>query len=101
MLQPQFITYEITSIYATFFVAAMMFGAAALYGKVTKKVTQSQLDRIVEEYNKGRREYQAEITQNENGTYNLPMNFPIGIADIEYYRDLSGFPGGKEDIILK
>ena len=32
-----FFTYEITSIYATFFVAAMMFGAAALYGKVTKK----------------------------------------------------------------
>lgn len=65
-------------------------------GKVTKKITQSDLDRIVQEYNDTKRDYQAEITVNEDGTYNLPMNFPVGIADIEHYRDLSNFPDGKE-----
>lgn len=65
-------------------------------GKVTKKITQTDFDRIVQEYNSNKRDYQAEITVNADGTYNLPMNFPIGIADIENYRDLSDFPGGKE-----
>jgi len=65
-------------------------------GKVTKKITQSDLDRIIQEYNDTKRDYQDEITTNEDGTYNLPMNFPIGIADIEHYRNLSNFQGKKE-----
>lgn len=65
-------------------------------GKVTKKITQKDLERIIEEYSATKRNYQDEITINSNGTYNLPMNFPIGIADIEHYRDLSNFPNGKE-----
>jgi hypothetical protein len=65
-------------------------------GKVTKKITQADLDRITQEYNNSKRDYQAEITINEDGTYNLPMNFPIGISDIEHYKDLSNFPDGKE-----
>lgn len=69
---------------------------ALVNGKVTKRIIQSNLDRIVQEYNDNKRNYQDEISVNEDGTYNLPMNFPIGIADIEHYRDLSDFPDGKE-----
>lgn len=65
-------------------------------GIVTKKITQVDFDRIVQEYNDTRRNYQDEITINEDGTYNLPINFPVGISDIEHYRDLSEFPDGKE-----
>ena len=65
-------------------------------GVVTKRITQVDFDRIMQEYNKTKRDYQDEITMNEDGTYNLPINFPVGIADIENYRDLSDFPEGKE-----
>ena len=50
----------------------------------------------MKEYNDTKRDYQDEITINEDGTYNLPINFPVGISDIEHYRDLSNFPDGKE-----
>ena len=50
----------------------------------------------MQEYNDTKRDYQDKITANEDGTYNLPMNFPVGISDIEHYRDLSDFPDGKE-----
>lgn len=65
-------------------------------GVVTKRITQKDLDRIIQEYNDTKRDYQDEITVNEDGTYNLPLNFPIGISDIEHYRDLSDFPDEKE-----
>ena len=65
-------------------------------GKITKKITQGDFNRIIQEYNDTKRDYQGKITINEDGTYNLPMNFPIGIDDIEHYRDLSNFPDGKE-----
>ena len=66
-------------------------------GIATKRITQKDLARIIQEYNATRRDYQDEITiNNEDGTYNLPLNFPIGIADIEHYRDLSDFPDEKE-----
>lgn len=65
-------------------------------GVITKKITQTDFDRIMKEYNDTKRDYQDEITANEDGTYNLPMNFPVGISDIEHYRDLSDFPDGKE-----
>ena len=65
-------------------------------GVVTKRITEADFDRIMQEYNDTKRDYQDEITANEDGTYNLPMNFPIGISDIEHYRDLSDFPDGKE-----
>ncbi len=65
-------------------------------GVVTKRITQEDLYRIIQEYNDTRRDYQEEITINEDGTYNLPINFPVGISDIEHYRDLSNFPDGKE-----
>lgn len=65
-------------------------------GVVTKRITQEDLDKIIQEYNDTKRDYQDEITVNEDGTYNLPINFPVGISDIEHYRDLSDFPDGKE-----
>lgn len=65
-------------------------------GVVTKRITQTDFDRIMQEYNNTRTDYQDEITINEDGTYNLPINFPVGISDIEHYRDLSEFPDGKE-----
>lgn len=65
-------------------------------GVITKKITQTDFDKIMKEYNDTKRDYQDEITANEDGTYNLPMNFPVGISDIEHYRDLSDFPDGKE-----
>ncbi len=65
-------------------------------GAVTKRITQENLDRIIQEYNNTKRDYQDEITINEDGTYNLPINFPVGISDIEHYRDLSDFSDGKE-----
>jgi hypothetical protein len=65
-------------------------------GIVTKRITQTELDRIMQEYNDTKRDYQDEITVNKDGTYNLPLNFPLGISDIEHYRDLSEFPDGKE-----
>ena len=61
-------------------------------GVVTKRITRADFDRIMQEYNDTKRDYQDEITLNEDGTYNLPMNFPVGISDIEHYRDLSDFP---------
>ena len=67
-----------------------------LNGVVTKKITQIELDRIRQEYNNTKRDYQEEITTNEDGTYSLPINFPVGISDIEHYRNLSDFPNGKE-----
>lgn len=65
-------------------------------GVVAKRITRVDFDRIMQEYNDTKRDYQDEITANEDGTYNLPMNFPVGISDIEHYRDLSDFPDGKE-----
>ena len=65
-------------------------------GVVTKRITRTDFDRIMQEYNDTKRDYQDKITANEDGTYNLPMNFPVGISDIEHYRDLSDFPDGKE-----
>ena len=65
-------------------------------GVPTKRITQTDFYRIMQEYNDTKRDYQDEITANEDGTYNLPMNFPVGISDIEHYRDLSDFPDGKE-----
>lgn len=66
-------------------------------GKVTKKITHSEFAQILEEYNSNKKEHQANITLNSNGTYSLPLNFPVGIADIEHYVDLSRFPGGKTE----
>lgn len=65
-------------------------------GVVKKKIATSDFNRIMQEYNNTKRDYQDEITINEDGTYNLPMNFPIGISDIDHYRDLSSFQDGKE-----
>lgn len=66
-------------------------------GVVTKRIAMSDFNKIIQEYNNTKRDYQDEITINEDGTYNLPMNFPIGISDIEHYRDLSNFQDGKEE----
>lgn len=63
--------------------------------KLQKKITRTELTNIIKEYNATKKTHQANITLNQNGTYNLPLNFPVGIADIEQYIDLSQFPGGK------
>ncbi len=54
-------------------------------GSVYKKVTSEELRKIVEEYNKNKKDFQREIVQNEDGSYALPLNFPKGIADIDRY----------------
>ena len=66
-------------------------------GNVTKKVTKSEFAQIVAEYTATKKEHQKSITFNNNGTYNLPLNFPVGISDIEHYVDLSHFPSGKTE----
>lgn len=60
-------------------------------GKIIKEVTKEEYNRILEEYNKEKRNYQKDIEiDEENGTCIVPLNFPLGIADIEHYRkDLS------------
>lgn len=68
-----------------------------LNGKVTKNIKKSDLDTIIKEYNNTKREYQKDIEVNEDGTYNLPINFPVGIADIEHYKDFSNLSNGKEN----
>lgn len=66
-------------------------------GNVTKKVTKSEFAQIVAEYTATKKEHQKEVAFNNNGTYTLPLNFPVGIADIEHYIDLSHFPRGKAE----
>lgn len=65
-------------------------------GRVTKRVTMAEYQTILQEYNFTKKERQGEITLNEDGTYSLPLNYPMGTADIEEYIDLSQFSGGKE-----
>lgn len=66
-------------------------------GKIVKRITKAEFEQIQGEYNRDKKESWKNISQNEDGTYNLPMNFPLGIADIENYIDLSMFEGGKEE----
>ena len=66
-------------------------------GRITKRITQKEFEDILQEYNSTKREKQRKITLNEDGTYSLPLNYPIGTADIEEYVDLSQFSGGKEE----
>ena len=68
-------------------------------GVPVKSVTVQEYSEILNEYNKNKKPYQREITRNEDGTYSLPMNFPVGLADIEQYVDMSNFKGGKEEFI--
>ena len=59
-------------------------------GEIIKEVTQEEFDRISKEYNKEKREHQKDIVEVEKKrTYIVPLNFPLGIADIEHYRKLS------------
>ena len=60
-------------------------------GEIIKEVTQEEYNRIKEEYKKEKREHQKDIVDGEEeGTHIVPLNFPLGIADIEHYRtDLS------------
>ncbi len=62
-----------------------------------RNVTQEQLNKIIEEYVKHKQAHQKEIIQNDDGSYSLPMNYPLGTADIEHYIDISRFSGGKEE----
>ena len=64
-----------------------------------RKVTKSEFEEIKVEYETTKKETQQDISENEDGTYSLPMNYPLGIADIEDYIDLSQFPGGKSGYI--
>lgn len=50
-----------------------------------KKVTQEELDEIIQEYNDNKKENQRDIRKNDDDSYSLPMNYPVGIADIEEY----------------
>lgn len=62
-----------------------------------KSITQEELNGIITEYNDSKENYQKNIEKNEDGSYSLPMNYPLGIADIERYTDLTLFQGGKEE----
>lgn len=68
-------------------------------GIPVKSITAQEYSEILNEYNQNKKPYQREITRNEDGTYSLPMNFPVGLADIEQYVDMSSFKGGKEEFI--
>lgn len=52
-----------------------------------KKITEKELGQIIEEYKKSKKEFQKDIVLNEDGSYSLPLNYPVGIADIEHYRE--------------
>jgi hypothetical protein len=65
-------------------------------GIVYKSITQEELDKIISEYNASRMVHQRDIQRAEDGSYRLPLNYPIGTADVDHYVDLSSFPGGKE-----
>ena len=60
-------------------------------GKIIKEVTKEEYNRIKEEYKNEKREHQKDIVEGEEkDTFIVPLNFPLGIADIEHYRkDLS------------
>ena len=64
-----------------------------------KNVTLEELEKIIMDYNSSKENLQREININSDGTYSLPMNYPLGIADIEHYIDFSIFPNGKEGYI--
>ena len=66
-------------------------------GITYKNITEEQLDKIIAEYAQNKKDFQKEITKNEDGTYSLPLNYPVGISDIEHYTDLTRFSGGKEE----
>lgn len=67
-------------------------------GIAYKNITQDELDRIIDEYNASKEINQRDIVQNEDGSFSLPMNYPLGIADIEQYVDISIFPNGKQGL---
>lgn len=67
--------------------------------KVAKRVTQQDADKIASEYCQMNCAFKKIIGANGNTQYYLPLNFPLGIADIESYRDFSGFSKGKSDYI--
>ncbi len=62
-----------------------------------KNITQEDLNNIINDYNATKEEYQKEIKKNENGTYSFPMNYPIGISDIEHFVDFSKNAMSKEE----
>ena len=64
---------------------------------VTKRVAQQDIDKIASEYNQMNYTLKKRIDANGNTQYYLPLNFPLGIADIENYRDFSSLPNGKSD----
>lgn len=64
---------------------------------VTKRVAQQDIDKIASEYSQMNYTLKKKIDANGNAQYYLPLNFPLGIADIENYRGFSSFPNGKSD----
>ena len=55
-----------------------------------KKITSAEFSEIMQEYRENKKEYQETISLNRDGSYSLPMNYPLGIADIEQY--IGDFP---------
>ncbi|MBR2785208.1 MAG: hypothetical protein IKD74_04395 [Clostridia bacterium] len=66
-------------------------------GKAYKNITKDELEKIIDEYNNSKENYQRDIVQNQDGSYSLPINYPLGVADIEKYINISIFQGGKEE----
>lgn len=67
---------------------------------VVKEVTKEELEEILIDYEKEKKEHHRDITLNEDGTYTLPLNFPLGFTDIEHVAKIDNFPNGKKQFIL-
>lgn len=67
---------------------------------VVKEVTKEELQEILADYEKEKKEYHRDITLNEDGTYTLPLNFPMGFADIEHVAQIENFPNGKKQFMM-
>ena len=50
-----------------------------------KKITSEEFSEIMQEYRENKKDNQGTISLNQDGSYSLPMNYPLGIADIEQY----------------
>ena len=67
-------------------------------GKVIKNITQEEFEKIKKEYDISKEDWQEEINQ-KDGIWNLPLNFPMGVADIEHYREELGDSERKKEYI--
>ncbi len=66
-----------------------------------KSITQAEFDEIVQEYDRNKKENQRSISANDDGSYSLPMNYPVGIADIGKYLGKFSDEQAREEYLRK